>query len=371
MLQYSICKYSSFYTTKNQIVSKLKTLIPILIFLIFSLTGCNDKNDIRPGNSSGDNDSWLVQKSDIIHWDSEKDRIRSIDTLEFVSTTQSNLDDEDLVFAVNHNGIVKVYPVAVMGGHEIANDSIDDYFYSLTYCPITGSAISWNRSINGKVNQFGVSGMLYKNNLIPYDRVTGSHWSQMGNLCINGDLIGQEPNTSLLIETKFSTIKTAYPEALVLSHHHCENGVCIRYKSTSDFGDPIEDGENDPLVDPKYYGVTKDQGVLLFSLDQFKEKTRLLDARFKGQNIIVVGNQALNYFTAFIYIKDSPAESIFAIDNQLPLIMGDSKGNKYDLFGNILEGPDKGKRLNSPNAYMANSFAWNDLFNEINVHKVD
>ena len=40
-----------------------------------------------------------------------------------------------------------------------------------------------------------------------------------------------------------------------------------------------------------------------------------------------------------------------------------------DLFGNILEGPDKGKRLSSPNSYVANSFAWNDLFNEINVYK--
>ena len=347
----------------------MKTLIPICIILLIFVSSCNDKNDIRPNNSTGGTDSWLVEKSDIIHWNSELDKIQSIDTNEFVSVTQSTLNDDDFVFAIQHDGITKVYPVAVLGGHEIDNDSIGDHYYAVTYCPITTSAICWNREVNGKITQFGVSGKLYRSNLIPYDRNTGSHWSQMRNLCINGDLIGEEPKTELLIETKFSTIKVAYPEALVLSLHDCEDGICTRYKSTSDFGDPAGGEGNDLLVDVRYFGVTKDQEVLLFSFGLFEESTLVLQTRFKGQNIIVVGNSDLNYYAAFVYIKDSPDETIFSVEDQHPVIMADSRGNHYDLFGSILEGPDKGKRLGSPNSYTANAFAWRDFYSDIKVYK--
>ena len=349
----------------------MKTLLPIFVFFLVTVSACSDKNDIRPRNNSNDNDSWLVEKKDIIHWDSEKDKIQSIDTLEFVSIEQSSLEDDDLVFAISYKGTVKIYPVGVLSGHEIANDSIDDYFFSITYCPITNSAICWNRKINGKVNQFGVSGKLYKNNLIPYDRLTGSHWSQMGNLCINGDLVGEEPETKLLLETNFSTLKAAYPDAQVLSHHHCEDGVCIRYKSGADFGDPIEENEEDLLVDTRYFGVARDQEVLLFSTALFEEDSKVIQTNFKGQRVVVVGNTTLNYIAAFVYIKDMPDETLFAIDNELPVIMGDSKGNRYDLFGTILEGPDKGKQLSSPSSFQANSFAWNDIFPKITVFSED
>jgi len=345
----------------------LKHFVKLAILILFSVYGCGDKHTPNPNTTAGESGSWLVEKSEIINWDVEKDRIQSIDTLEFIALSQSNLSDNEPVFALQQNGITKVYPVSVMGGHEIANDQIDDFYFSLTYCPITASAICWTRKIKGKVNQFGVSGMLYKDNLIPYDRLTGSHWSQMGNLCINGKLIGDEPQTTQLIETTFSTIKMAYPHALVLNHHHCEDGICILHKSITDDGDP--GGENDNLlVDSRYFGIARNNEALLFSLDLFGETTQLYQVNFKGQSLVVVGNSTLSYNAAFVYVKDSPNETIFAIENELPLIMADTKSNKYDLFGNILEGPDKGKRLISPIAYSANSFAWKDHFSVIKVY---
>ena len=49
------------------------------------------------------------------------------------------------------------------------------------------------------------------------------------------------------------------------------------------------------------------------------------------------------------------------IQNALPIIFGDNKGNRYDLSGLIVSGPLTGSRLTSPIAYTAHSFAW-DLF---------
>ena len=342
----------------------------IITLVALASSGCNRNEEARPRNSSGDNDSWLIEKDEVIHWDSEKDKIQSIDTNEFVAITRSTLQDDDMVFAVHHNGVTKVFPMTVMGGHEIANDSINDHYFALTYCPITGSALSWNRKINGQVNQFGVSGKLYNNNLVPYDRKTGSHWSQMVSLCVNGDLIGQEPVTEMVLETSYSTIKLADPNALVLSHHHCEGGVCLRLKSSNDFGDDGDDNDvTELLPDTRYFGIVKDRTAQLFALDNFAKGTAIFQTRFKGKSIIIAGSSSLNFYVAFNYLQDSPDQKIFAVQDEFPVIMEDSKNNRYDVFGNIVSGPDSGKRLTSPTSYLANTFAWVDLFSEVSLYK--
>lgn len=38
--------------------------------------------------------------------------------------------------------------------------------------------------------------------------------------------------------------------------------------------------------------------------------------------------------------------------------MADRYGNIYDLFGHIVEGPDKGDRLKTPKQFSAYWFAW-------------
>ena len=152
-----------------------------------------------------------------------------------------------------------------MGGHEISNDLIGDHFYSVTYCPITASALVWNRQFNGAIHEFGVSGKLYRNNLIPYDRSSESHWTQMGSKCVNGELIGAEAINQLLIETKLSTIQRAFPNALLLDHQHCEGGVCTNHKATDADHEEPEEGEDRVLPpDAKYFGVVSNQSLMLF-----------------------------------------------------------------------------------------------------------
>ena len=81
---------------------------------------------------------------------------------------------------------VRAYPHLILDWHEIVNDQISSTNYALTYCPLTGSAISWNRTFGGQTTTFGVSGNLYNSNLITYDRASDSNWSQMRLLCVQG-----------------------------------------------------------------------------------------------------------------------------------------------------------------------------------------
>jgi hypothetical protein len=113
-----------------------------------------------------------------------KGGIPAIDEPKFESADQANerFSPEDVVFGVAQNGIAKAYPQSILVWHEICNDTIDDTPVSITYCPLTGTAIGFER---GKT-AFGVSGRLVNNNLIMYDRATEHWWPQVLATAIPG-----------------------------------------------------------------------------------------------------------------------------------------------------------------------------------------
>jgi len=120
----------------------------------------------------------------------------------------------NLVIGFAQGDDARAYPHFILDWHEIVNDRVGDIHIAVTYCPLTGTGIGWEREINGSVTTFGVSGLLFNSNLIPYDRNTDSNWSQIRLDCVNGDLIGTEAETHVLVET---TWKTMYPKTLVMS----------------------------------------------------------------------------------------------------------------------------------------------------------
>lgn len=340
-----------------------------LAVIILVYYGCKENNDFQPNSNVPVDDPWLVPKNEIIHWDAEKDKIKSLDSTTFIPNHLSHLNDNEMVFAYHYQGETRIYPVSVLGTHEIVNDQLDDQYFAVTYCPLTASAIAWNRVISGTISSYGVSGKLYNNNLIPYDRLTGSHWSQMKNLCINGEQIGEEPETFQLIETRYSTIKAAFPEAVVLSHDSCDTGVC-ELKQGNDDVDPSDDSVILP-PEARYFGITKNQKLLLFELELFNDSYKIYQTRFDNMNLVVVGNNDLPYYAAFIYSKQDQNHSFYPVEKALPIIMQDDKGNTYDMFGNIVDGPDKGIRLQAATSYLALTYAWQEIFDDISLFDIN
>ena len=57
---------------------------------------------------------------------------------------------------------------------------------SVTYCPLCYTNQVFERVIDGKEVEFGTSGKLYNSNLLMYDRLTESYWSQALGLAVKG-----------------------------------------------------------------------------------------------------------------------------------------------------------------------------------------
>jgi len=70
------------------------------------------------------------------------------------------------------------YPQQILNWHQIVDDSIQGRSIAVILCPLCGSAVVFDREVNGNMVEFGVSGKLYNSNLIMHDRLEESYWQQ-------------------------------------------------------------------------------------------------------------------------------------------------------------------------------------------------
>ncbi len=122
----------------------------------------------------------------------------------------------DLVVGLNINGEKKAYPHFILDYHEVVNDIVGGVPISLTYCPLTGTAKIYDLSQHAS-DFFGVSGLLYNSNLMPFDASTSSIWHQLEGRCVNGARMGETLPILSHIETSWESWKMAYPETEILN----------------------------------------------------------------------------------------------------------------------------------------------------------
>ena len=148
-----------------------------------------------------------------------KDGIPSIDNPIYVSMEEADewIADNELVLALIYKGVTRVYPLQILVWHEIVNDVVAGDPLLITYCPLCGSGIAYNRAIDGLPVEFGTSGYLYNSNLVMYDRETETYWSQIDGLAIVGELSGQGLMPISLDTVVWSEWKIAHPDSEVLS----------------------------------------------------------------------------------------------------------------------------------------------------------
>jgi hypothetical protein len=103
--------------------------------------------------------------------------------------------------------------------HEIINQTAGETHLAVSYCPLTGTAVCWNRELKGGITTFGVSGLLFNHNILPYDRATESLWSQIRNECIFGDLVSTKAELIPILETTWETWKSMYPDTWVMTEN--------------------------------------------------------------------------------------------------------------------------------------------------------
>lgn len=118
------------------------------------------------------------------------------------------------------------YPVRFLHYHEIVNDRLDRPIaaanggrtdaIAVTWCPLCGSAVVYDRAVDGRTLTFGVSGKLADDDLVMYDRETESEWKQSTGVCIAGPLEGERLRALPSGLMTWDHFQDATPEGVVL-----------------------------------------------------------------------------------------------------------------------------------------------------------
>jgi len=153
-----------------------------------------------------------------LHGGPPRDGIPSIDRPKFVSVARAKfLTDDDLIVSFTHAGETRAYPLRILVWHEIVNDRIGNLAINVSYCPLCGSAMVFDRTIDGRVLEFGVSGLLYQSDVLMYDRQTESLWSQLAMTAVSGPQVGRPLRLLPAQHMTWRAWKTEYPDGRVLS----------------------------------------------------------------------------------------------------------------------------------------------------------
>ena len=125
--------------------------------------------------------------------------------------------NDDRVIGLYLNGSAVAVPLNILWWHEVVNLNVDTMQLAVTHCPLTGSSLIFNRASVGGV-EFGVSGLLYLNNLMMYDRSSReSLWPQMARGARCGPLMGRDLATLPTLEITWEAWERMNPGTMVVS----------------------------------------------------------------------------------------------------------------------------------------------------------
>ena len=139
------------------------------------------------------------------------------------------LEGQDLVLGYEAGGQAYAYPLQILNLRELVNDTIDGLPVLVTYCPLCGSAVVFERRLGERTLHFGNTSALYESDLVMFDHQTGSYWFQVAGRAIVGELSGQELGLLPSVVASWDDWQALHPESLVLVGDGGESFAAARY----------------------------------------------------------------------------------------------------------------------------------------------
>ena len=314
-----------------------------------------------------------------------RDGIPSIDNPVYISQSEAGewLQDQEPVLALEIDGDVRAYPLQILLFHEIVNDVVGDTPVAVTYCPLCNSAIVFDRRVGERVLDFGVSGTLRFSDLVMYDRQTDSWWQQLTGEALVGELAGAQLDFIPAPIVSYEEFRRAHPEGVVLSR---ETGFQRPYGYNPytgyDTGRPwlaeaYRDRRLPAMERVVALGAGEDAVAVPFS---YLLIHRIATVELAGEDVVVfhqpgaasamdraiiAEGRDVGSANAFRPVVDGRRLTFTATDEGF---VDEETGSTWDLFGQAIDGPLEGSRLEPVVSGAHFWFAWSSFQPDTKVH---
>ena len=318
-----------------------------------------------------------IDLKEILSGGPPKDGIPALDNPKFVSVDKARiwLGKKEPVISLVIDGEARAYPLQILIWHEIINDNFGEIPVSVTFCPLCYSAIAFDRRLNGKTCNFGVTGKLRHSDMVMFDRETESWWQQITGEAIVGDLTGKKLKQIPAQIVGFEQFAEAFPTGTVVSR---DTG------HKRDYGrNPYVGYDN---VDQKpYFPVGKNDGrlrpmekVIVVEVDgqskvyphSISRKMKVINDTVGSKNLVVFHDDGAN--SALDSARLSQSKDIGSTGVFVPVIDGEKvifslkdgafidekTKSRWNIFGYSVAGKLKGRKLERIQHGDYFAFAW-------------
>jgi len=290
-------------------------------------------------------------------------------------TIEPRLGDDDEVMGLVRDGTARAYPLRLLNWHEVVNDGLGGPLL-VTYCPLCRTGVVADRRVNGEATTFGVSGLLWKANLVMYDELTDSLWSQIAATAIRGAEAGEELELVPSTVTSWAEWREAHPGTEVLLPPP-RSGTVNGEESTRDYTlDPYAGYDSsdrvglgredaDDRLHPKTLVVgVSDGGAARAYPFEAVESAGVVNDRV-GSLPVVVTTDAGGALVAYDRRVDGGVVE-FAAGDARTIVGGGSTWRRSS--GAALDGPHEGSTLDRANDRSPMFwFSWADIFPESDI----
>lgn len=333
---------------------------------VLALGGCSDATG--PGTQFRDDLICSIPQNEILPGGPGRDGIPALtdpDMVEPAASGASYLADDARVIGIEVADRTYAIPLNILWWHEIVNLNLGEVQLAVSHCPLTGSSMVFDRAVVGGA-EFGVSGLLFRNNLIMYDRNTDeSLWPQMMGEARCGPRDGTELRMLPALEMRWLRWRRLHPDTRVVSDHtgHMRDYNSYPYgdyaelnNSNTLFAMPPLDERRPPKE--RVLGIPAGEGGLAFPFGLLSEAGPLLAVHREvaGRPLVVFWNQTGR--SAMAFQPEVGGQSLTFTTADGSFVDGET-GSVWTEEGQAVDGPLAGERLPPvAEAFVAYWFAW-------------
>jgi len=317
-----------------------------------------------------------------------RDGIPPIDNPQFESVTAGAewLSERDPGVLIRHEDETRFYPLGILNRHEIVNDQLGDVPISVTYCPLCNTGVAFDRRIDGITHRFGVSGLLRKSDLVMWDDLTGSLWQQITGEGIVGTHAGVQLTLVPSSIVSYGEFAESFPDGQTLSRDTGFNrqyglNFYEYYSSRTRVA-----GFTDDELDDRFPALERVVGVSIgdtekaYPFSVISEAGAINDEVAGAQLVVFWGGntadaldrayiaQARSIGTGVAYssVVDGTTLTFSATGDSV--FSDDQTGSTWSILGTAIDGPLKGKELDTVIHRNEFWFAWVAFFPDGSVY---
>ena len=343
--------------------------------LAFLALACADPSVVGSVEEE-DGISCTIPQSQIFSGGPGKDGIPALTNPTFVG-----VGDEGTEYLLGSDRVVGFFrdsepyaiPLNIFWWHEIVNLDLGGQPISVTHCPLTGSSLAFDRGAAGGA-EFGVSGLLYQNNLIMYDRSNPeSLWPQMLRGARCGDRSGTDLTMVPVQEMNWARWQTLHPGTKVVSsdtqsgrnyeqypygtYDVVDNSQVLFPQSVDDRRPPKE----------RVLGIPSGSGGVALPYGVLDElgPVAAVAVELDGEDLVVFWDRSAQGAMAF---RTQAGSQILTFSVEGGDIVDDQTGSTWRLDGRAVSGPLAGSELEPvAEAFVAFWFAWPAFYPQVQI----